>query len=183
MQTKITVYHLEMLSPDQFSPRYAEGMEGLNLREISPPDWHWNRRMYAEVGKSYHWVNRLSWPAEKWLDYAHRDSLKTVILEVNQVPAGYFEIERNEFPSVELAYFGLVKEFIGRGLGAHLLSVAIEEAWQDGTERVWVHTCSLDHRHALRNYQKRGFQVFKTEFEEIEVAELPVDCLLRENAG
>jgi GNAT superfamily N-acetyltransferase len=178
--TTITVYHLEMLDRSQFRPRYAEGVDGLTLREILPFDWRWNRRMYAEVGKSFHWVNRLSWTEEKWQDYAHRDDLKTVILEVNGVPAGYFEIERAELPSVELAYFGLVPEFIGKGLGAHLLSAAIEEAWQGDAKRVWVHTCSLDHRHALRNYQQRGFRIFKTETEEADIAELPADCLLRE---
>lgn len=181
--TTIHIYHLEMTSREQFRPRHIADTSGLKLRKIDPPDWRWNRRMYREVGGTFHWVDRLVWPDEKWRAYANNDWLTTIILEVDGQPAGYFEIDRREHPSAELAYFGLVPTYIGRGLGAHLLSAAIEEAWKGTTERVWVHTCSLDHRHALRNYQQRGFRIFKTVTKEIEVVELPADCLLREEGS
>lgn len=181
--TDITIYHLEMLHRGQFRPRYVDDASGLELRKIAPPDWEWNRRMYAAVGRPFHWVDRLSWSPEKWRGYAHRDELTTVVLDVNGVSAGYFEIERCDHPSVQIAYFGLVSDFIGRGLGAHLLSAAIEEAWSKDAIRVWVHTCSLDHRNALRNYQQRGFEIFKTETACVDVSELPANCLLRNDVS
>ncbi|MGZ8848397.1 MAG: GNAT family N-acetyltransferase, partial [Pyrinomonadaceae bacterium] len=77
--------------------------------------------------------------------------------------AGYFELRKCEDESTEVAYFGLLPEFIGRGLGKHLLTCAIEQAWTDGANRVWLHTCTLDDPAAMPNYLKRGFRPFKTE--------------------
>jgi GNAT superfamily N-acetyltransferase len=78
-------------------------------------------------------------------------------------PAGYFELERHPDGSIEIAYFGLIQEFLGRGLGKHLLTVAAEQAWSDGANRVWLHTCTLDDATAMPNYLKRGFTSFKQE--------------------
>ena len=78
-------------------------------------------------------------------------------------PAGYFELERQEDGSTEVAYFGLLQEYLGRGLGKHLLTAAVHQAWQTGANRVWLHTCTLDDPAALPNYLKRGFKPFKEE--------------------
>ncbi len=102
------------------------------------------RYLYREVGDSYHWHDR-----NKWGD--------------DVVPAGYFELSRGDDSSVEIVHFGLLPEFIGHGLGKHLLTVAVEEAWRDGANRVWLHTCTLDNRAALPNYIKRGFVPFREE--------------------
>ena len=75
-------------------------------------------------------------------------------------PAGYFELNTQD-KDVELAYFGLLPPFVGKGLGGGLLSTAIENAWGTETNRVWVHTSSLDHPNALKNYQARGFQIYR----------------------
>ena len=82
---------------------------------------------------------------------------------VSGSPAGYFELEGQPGGNVEITSFGLLPAYIGRGLGGHLLTVAIEKAWQMGSSRVWLHTCSLDHPGALANYCARGFQVFREE--------------------
>jgi GNAT superfamily N-acetyltransferase len=78
-------------------------------------------------------------------------------------PAGYFEIEKRPEGEVEIKNIGLLPAFIGQGLGGHLLTVAVERAWAWGATRVWLHTCTHDHPHALRNYVARGFRVCKTE--------------------
>ena len=78
-------------------------------------------------------------------------------------PSGFFELHQYEDGSVEIAYFGLLKEYTGRGLGKYLLTIAIEQAWKKATDRVWVHTCTLDHPAALTNYLKRGFKPFQQE--------------------
>ena len=77
--------------------------------------------------------------------------------------AGYFELAMDEERSVEIAYFGLVPQFIGRRVGGYLLTAAVQRAWQMSTTRVWIHTSSRDHPHSLANYQARGFRVFKQE--------------------
>src|SRR2546425_7072954 len=85
------------------------------------------------------------------------------LMTYDEAPAGYFELRRCEDGSIEIAYFGLLPKFIGRGLGKHLLTYATEQAWTDGANRVWLHTNTLDHRSALPNYVKRGFKPFKAE--------------------
>ncbi len=65
--------------------------------------------------------------------------------------------------NVEIAYFGLLSGYIGRGVGGRLLTIAARLAWQMGAYRVWLHTCTKDHPHSLANYQARGFRVFKKE--------------------
>jgi GNAT superfamily N-acetyltransferase len=95
------------------------------------------------------------------------------LLSVAGAPAGYFELERHPDDSVEIAYFGLLPEFLGRGLGKHLLSRATEAAWALGPKRVWLHTCTLDDVAALPNYLARGFRPFKTETYETEMERAP----------
>jgi GNAT superfamily N-acetyltransferase len=77
--------------------------------------------------------------------------------------AGYFELAGGDDGSVEIAYFGLTGPYIGRGLGKHLLTCAVEQSWAMGASRVWLHTCTLDHPAALPNYHRRGFSAFKSE--------------------
>jgi GNAT superfamily N-acetyltransferase len=83
--------------------------------------------------------------------------------------AGYYELRQDDDGGVEIAYFGLLPEFIGRGLGGALLTSAIEVAWSPRggivPTRVWVHTCNRDHPQALANYQARGMIVYKVEEE------------------
>ena len=86
------------------------------------------------------------------------------VLYLSGTPAGYAELDRGSPDDVEVCYFGLLPEFIGRGLGPYLLDWTIRRAWLpphgDGAERVWLHTCTLDHPKALATYQRAGFQVY-----------------------
>ncbi len=82
--------------------------------------------------------------------------------------SGWYELRRvADDDSVEIAYFGIVGEAIGRGFGKHLLSCAVRDAWALRPRRVWLHTCTLDHPHALPNYLARGFTKYKTETYEV----------------
>ena len=93
----------------------------------------------------------------QWLD---RPELQTWVLYDRDALAGYVELEKQAGENVEIAYFGLLKAFIGRGLGGHLLSEGISHAWAMNAKRVWVHTCSLDAPSALQNYQSRGMRIY-----------------------
>jgi GNAT superfamily N-acetyltransferase len=126
-----------------------------------PPSFF--RYLYAEVGRNYHWVDRLSWTDDAVKAYVADPTVSLWVLTVAGSPAGYFELKRHDDGSIEIAYFGLLPEFVGRGLGKYLLSVAAREAWDSGAKRVWLHTCTLDDPAALPNYKARGFRPFKTE--------------------
>ena len=121
------------------------------------------RFLYVEVGRNYHWIDRLPWTDDDIRAHLARPENAVWLMTYNNERAGYFELRKCEDGSVEIAYFGLLPQFIGRGLGKHLLTCATEQAWKDGANRVWLHTCTLDDPAALPNYLKRGFRPFKTE--------------------
>ena len=121
------------------------------------------RYLYVEVGRSCHWVDRLSWTDAEWRERIASPAVSLFVMALAGAPAGYFELERHADGSVEIAYFGLLPEFLGRGLGKHLLTQAAEAAWALRPPRVWLHTCTLDDPAALPNYLARGFRAFKNE--------------------
>jgi GNAT superfamily N-acetyltransferase len=165
MQTpaaRTTVYHLEMCDRRDLCPKVAP--LGFEVSMITPPAVELNRQMYQAVGGSWEWTDRLQWSDDGWHRYVCRDVLETWIGRLRGQTVGYFELEVQDDGDVEIAYFGLLLEFIGQGLGGPLLTAAVERAWQiPETRRLWVHTCTKDHKHALDNYRKRGFEVFKME--------------------
>jgi GNAT superfamily N-acetyltransferase len=132
-----------------------------------PVSFH--RFLYREVGRNYHWRDRLVWTDEETRAYLDDPLVRLFVLYVQGAPAGYFELRKDDENSVEIAYFGLLPEFMGKGLGKSLLSEAVKTAWQWGALRVWLHTCSLDDPAALPNYLHRGFTPFKEERYEVTV--------------
>jgi len=161
-QIEVLRTYLEMETPGQLvTAESPDPRARVERSESCPPSFF--RYLYAEVGRSYHWVDRLSWTDDVVKGYLADPSVSLWLLIVAGSPAGYFEHKRHEDGSIEIAYFGLLPEFIGRGLGKYLLTVAVREAWTAGAERVWLHTCTLDDPAALPNYQARGFRPFKTE--------------------
>lgn len=138
------------------------------LEHAPPPLW---RHLYTEVGRQYQWVDRLGWTDDEVAAYLADPALELWVLRVAGETAGYFELRTCDDGSVEIAYFGLLPAFVGRGLGKFLLTRAVERAWARGATRVWLHTSSLDHSSALPNYLARGFRVWKQEtYEYVEPA-------------
>lgn len=162
MLTWMTTYYLETLDRVELRrPTRGDSHEIVVRRQ--PPSGATNRRFYTTVGADWTWTDRLPWSNERWDEYAQQPGLDTYIGYVAGEEIGYFELDRQPSGSTELAYFGLLPSAIGRGLGSPLLVHAIEQAWHDGAERVWVHTCSLDHPQALANYRARGMRLYKHE--------------------
>jgi ribosomal protein S18 acetylase RimI-like enzyme len=160
----ITTWYLGMPSPRDLRPRRVERSD-LALVCIEPPWPALSRWLYREVGARWHWIDRLPWSEQQWLERLEMPGVETWMLSVEALPAGYFELQRED-DAIEIASFGLIPRFIGQGLGAHLLTLAVERAWETGAGRVWLHTCSLDHPAALENYKARGFQVEREEITE-----------------
>ena len=121
------------------------------------------RQLYVQVGRNYHWIDRLPWTDEDIRAHLARPEVSIWLMRCDGETAGYFELRKCDDGSTEIAYFGLMPQFIGRGLGRHLLTSATQQAWADGANRIWLHTCTLDDPAALPNYLKRGFRRYKTE--------------------
>ena len=131
---------------------------------INPEDFQLNKFFYKNIGKKHHWVDRLVWSERQWINYVSDKYVKTYVLKNKDDLIGYFELiihkDNNE---VEIAYLGILEEYHNKKLGSYLLSVAIKNSFLEKTQRVWVHTCSLDHKNALNNYLSRGMKIFKKE--------------------
>lgn len=159
-----TVHYLEMTSRDQFRP--AEECSGLELKQVRDPLV--NARLYREVGSPWQWTDRLVWSEADWQAWIDRPGVMTWLAEFEGREAGYVELEKQAQGDVEIVYFGLLATMLGQGLGGALVTRAVRRAWQiEGVRRIWLHTCSEDHPHALGNYHKRGFQTYRTETEKI----------------
>jgi GNAT superfamily N-acetyltransferase len=150
-----------MRSVEQLRLRRADAR--LQIREQTERNWRFNRDLYFRVGEPWQWIDKRPWTNEQWKDYASLPELRTFAAYYESALAGYYELRRDDEGGIEIAYFGLLPEFIGRGLGGALLTSAIEEAWRRSPKRVWVHTCNRDHPQALANYQARGMVVYKVE--------------------
>jgi ribosomal protein S18 acetylase RimI-like enzyme len=154
-----------MRSPEQLRPKRADVR--FEVRQLKQPDWRFNRDLYFRVGEQWDWSDRRPWTDERWQEYARAPELLTFAASYEGALAGYYELRSDSEGGVEIAYFGLLPQFIGRGLGGALLTSALEQAWGRrgamAPKRVWVHTCNRDHPQALDNYQARGMTVYKVE--------------------
>jgi ribosomal protein S18 acetylase RimI-like enzyme len=155
-----------MTEPAQATADVPPTSDTVLSREMDCPPSLW-RYLYTEVGREYHWVDRLDWTDDDIARYLADPSVELWVLREGGEVAGYFELRKEPGGDVEIAYFGLLPAVTGRGLGRYLLTSAVERAWARGASRVWVHTSSLDHSSALPNYLARGFRVWKQEVYEV----------------
>ena len=142
--------------------------EDYSLNLIDPINFQLNKFFYKSIGKKHKWVDRLIWNEQKWIDYVSSEKVKTYVLKNKGDLVGFFElIFHFEKKEVEIAYFGILEEYQNKKLGSFLLSEAIKKSFDQKINRVWLHTCSLDHKNALNNYIARGMKIFKSEIVKI----------------
>ena len=135
-------------------------MEGIEIIRTEKPTVALYRFLYDSVGRDWNWVDRKLMSDEELTKIIHNDLVEIYVLHVNKQPAGYAELDRRIENQIELAYFGIIPELSGKGLGWYFLDWTIAKAWSYDPQRVWLHTCELDHKAALPMYLKAGFKVF-----------------------
>ena len=155
-----------MMSPKELKPRPIPDPQ-FEVRETVVPQWKLNRFLYCLVREPWAWMDKREWTDEQWKSYAASEDLRTFVALFGGSIAGYYELHRDNTLSVEIAYFGLTADFLGRGLGGSMLTDAISRAWSWGASRVWVHTCTRDHPAALENYLSRGMKVYDREVTQV----------------
>ena len=123
-----------------------------------------NKFFYKQIGKDHFWRDRLVWTDKQWLKYSTNPLLETWVLKnkTNDL-IGYYEIEKHDNKEFELINMGILSGYRAKGFGSSLLTHVLSQSYKDKAEKVWVHTCSLDHKFALANYLSRGFKIFKKE--------------------
>lgn len=162
MDLEVTRTYLHLAHPEDLNPARVDDAR-VRIDRLAECPASFYRYLYSEVGRFYHWTDRLPWTDDEIRSHLARPEITLWVMYSEGAPAGYFELERHPGGSIEIAYFGLIQEFLGRGLGKHLLTVAAEQAWRDGANLVWLHTCTLDDAAAMPNYRKRGFTPFNQE--------------------
>jgi GNAT superfamily N-acetyltransferase len=165
---EVTRTYLEMRDPAHLQAARSDD-PNIRIGQVDDCPASFFRHLYVEVGRNYHWIDRLPWTDADIRAHLSQPEISVWLMTDDGVTAGYFELRRCEDDSVEIAYFGLLPGFLGRGLGKHLLTSATEQAWAEGANRVWLHTCTLDDPAAMPNYLKRGFRPFKTEKYSVEL--------------
>ena len=163
MNKKVERNYLEINSVSELNETVINS-DKFEIKLIKPADFQINKFFYKNVGKKHQWIDRLTWTEKQWTNYVCDQKVKTYILKYEKDLVGYFELilhqDKNE---VEIAYLGLLEEYLNKKLGSYLLSSAIKNSFLEKPNRVWVHTCSLDHKNALNNYIARGMKIFKKE--------------------
>jgi len=136
-----------------------------SIELVEPVDFQLNKFFYKNVGNKHRWTDRLIWSENEWIRYVSSANIETYILKIENDLAGYFElINHLNLKEIEIAYFGLLEEYHNKKLGGYFLSEAIKKSFlKKNIERVWVHTCTLDHKNALKNYMARGMKIYKKE--------------------
>ena len=160
---EINRFYLEIKNIEELKKFTLENNE-LKVKLIKKIDFNLNKFFYKQIGQNHRWTDRLSWNDNMWVNYVSDKSVNTFVLMYNKNLAGYFErIYNKQSNEFEIAYFGILYEYRNKKFGAYLLSKAIELSFKDGAKRVWVHTCTFDHKNAIKNYLSRGMKIFKEE--------------------
>ena len=130
------IYYLEMSNSQALPAKQAT--PGFEFALVTPPSPILNRQFYGSVGRQWNWTDRLKWSDDDWYRYVNRSILQTWVGHLNGESIGYGELELQSDGNMEIAYFGLLPEFVGRGLGGVLLTAAVERAWSNPeVRRVW----------------------------------------------
>ena len=163
MTQEVKRNYLEIKSIEDLNQRSNPSADySLNL--LDPANFQLNKFFYKNIGNKHKWVDRLIWNEQQWIDYVSSSKVKTYVLKCKDDLVGFFElILHHDKKEVEIAYLGILEEYHNKKLGSYLLSEAIKESFKNKINRVWVHTCTLDHKNALKNYMTRGMKIFKTE--------------------
>ena len=148
----------QFLSQTLFFPKkiqvYLDKKKNINI----------NKFFYRQIGKDHFWRDRLLWSDQEWHKYVDNKNLDTGVMKLEEELIGFYEQEfHKEKNEIELIQMGVLKEYHGKKFGSFLLEYIIHKAFVKNVERVWVHTCSLDHKYALDNYLSKGFKTFKEE--------------------
>tara|TARA_B100000401_G_scaffold434530_1_gene374806 strand:- start:89 stop:595 length:507 start_codon:yes stop_codon:yes gene_type:complete len=160
---KVERYYLEINSLQNLKIVDSPNQK-LLLEKVDPPNIEINKFFYKNIGKNHRWIDRLVWDNLKWTSYLNNKNVHTYVLKLDKEFVGYFEVISDQSTnSSEIAYFGILDNYIEKKFGGFMLSEAIKKCFELYSKRVWVHTCTLDHKNALKNYINRGMKIFKEE--------------------
>lgn len=166
----VTITYLEMKSPGQLRAAPTRPAEPVSIVRADRPTVSFYRYLYGAVGADWNWYERRLLADEALAAILHDDRVEVFVLHVRGTPAGYAELDRRVEGEVEVAYFGLIREYVGRGFGSWFLHRTLARAWSYRPRRVWLDTCSLDHPRALSVYERAGLEAYRRKEVQVDAA-------------
>ena len=161
------VTYLEMRQPPALTPPTTSDFA---IRRVVQPDLNWYRALYRRIGEPWLWFSRLRLPDVELRALFDHPAIDLFVLSHAGEDHGLLEFDRRRMPDIEIAFFGVTPEMIGKGAGRTLLAHCLPLAWQQKPQRVWLHTCTSDHPSALAFYRRFGFVAYKRA---VEIADDP----------
>ncbi len=156
------VTYLEMRTPPAFT---AHTTSDFQIRLVEHPDLGWYRALYRRIGEPWLWFSRLRMRDDELRAVLDDSNIDVFVLSRGGEDHGLLEFDRRKMPDIEIAFFGVTPEMIGKGAGRALLQHCLSLVWEHHPQRVWLHTCTSDHPSALAFYRKFGFVPYKRAIE------------------
>ena len=161
----VTVFYLELHSNKWMGSDIACDID-MVFHKISLDETVLARDLYRNVGREWYWADRYDWSLSQWNYHIQKPDVSLWVMQRDNEPLGYYELELQQNDDVEVSYFGLLPGSIGKGLGKYMLVDSFRRSFNDlNASRTWLHTCTLDHPQALSNYQSRGMRIYKKKSE------------------
>ena len=161
--TRVKRFFLE-IKKKQFLNKFPPIPKKIEIYLDKEKDININKFFYRQVGKDHFWRDRLLWSDKEWRKYVDNVNLETGVMKFEKQLTGFYEQEFHESKNeIELIQMGILKEYQGKKLGSYLLKYIIQKTLNQNIKRLWVHTCSLDHKYALNNYLSKGLKIYKQE--------------------
>jgi len=158
------VTYLEMRTPPPWVGAASTTLSEFIIREARPEVESY-RRLFRRIGEPWLWGSRLHMSDEELRAILQHPEIDIYVLSHSGVDGGLLEFDRRQMPDVEISFFGIVPELFGKGAGRALLEYCLRLAWAHQPNRIWLHTCTLDHPRALQFYRKAGFVPYKRAIE------------------
>jgi len=165
---EVTRYYLKIESLNNLKD-FHEKKEDFTIHKEKELDIGFVKFLYKEIGKDFHWRDRLIWSDQDWYNFISRADYQLYTLRTLNDLIGYYEVLSDKEKNFEISYFGIFRKYFGKKIGSYLLSHAIKNLFNQGAKKIWVHTCTLDHPNALNNYLSRGMEVYKEEKIEFQI--------------
>jgi GNAT superfamily N-acetyltransferase len=170
----VKTYYLQMT--EQFELGSVTLPDEALLLKAESPTINFYKFLFTSLGGDWGWTSRMIISDQDLYNVINSPQIEIYVLYIRGVPAGFFELNCDVDNGVELSYFGLFREFLGKGYGKLFLNQVLEKAWATSPKRVWLHTCEYDHENALPLYLKAGFKIYD---EKIVYELYPVDFLIK----
>jgi GNAT superfamily N-acetyltransferase len=146
-------------------PRPEHVSLALTIEPFTEPDAPRYRALVRRVGEPYLWQSPLLITDEQFAQQIRDGNVEIFVLRSSERDEGILQLDFGRAAECEVRLFGVSEAVRGTGAARKLMNYAIDAAWARPIQRLWLHTCTLDHPDAIPFYMRSGFTPFKRQIE------------------